>query len=202
VESAAKLLPANFRGMALPAGISAQLRESEKQIQAMAHAKLARGAVAQGDYTRAVDEAGQAAALLVWDPQVCHEVGLVYAHCGKTRGGHRAIRQGHRRAAAGSKKLAPYFGSRSLADRLRGDRGIGREGRRSSLFARSEGEWARAAQAAVLIDKAEYEAATTLLSALNDNVLARVLEAAAYGKRGDVRKAAGVSPPSIRTILR
>jgi tetratricopeptide (TPR) repeat protein len=192
VESAAKLLPANFRGMALPAGISAQLRESEKQIQAMAHAKLARGAVAQGDYARAVDEAGQAAALLVWDPQVCHEVGLVYAHCGRTEEAIALFDKAIGALPAGSKKSAPYFGSRSLAYRLRGDRESAAKDAAQAYSLDPEGEWARAAQAAVLIDKAEYEAATTLLAALNDNVLARVLEAAAHGKRGDVKKAAGV----------
>jgi tetratricopeptide (TPR) repeat protein len=192
VEAASQLLPKSLRGSAMPAGISAQLREGEKQVKAMAHAKLARGAVAQGDYSRAVDEAGQAAALLVWDPQVCHEVGLVYAHSGKAEEAIVLFDKAIGTLPAGSKKAAPYFGSRSLADRLRGDRESATKDAAQAFSLDPEGEWVRAAQAAVLIDKAEYEAALTLLAALSDNTLARVLEAAAYAGRGDVGRAAGV----------
>ena len=192
VEAASQLLPWMVRGMAMPAGISAQLRELERQVQAMAHAKLARGAVAKGDYSRAVDEAGQAAALLVWDPQVCHEVGLVYAHSGKAEEAIALFDKAIGMLPAGSKKAAPYFGSRSLADRLRGDREAAAKDAAQAYSLDPEGEWVRAAQAAVHIDNAEYEAATTLLAALNDNTLARVLEAAAYAGRGDVTRAAGV----------
>jgi tetratricopeptide (TPR) repeat protein len=192
VEAASQLLPKMLRGIAMPAGISAQLSEGEKQVKAMAHAKLARGAVAKGDYGLAVDEAGQAAALLVWDPQVCHEVGLVYAHAGKAVEAIALFDKAIGMLPAGSKKAAPYFGSRSLADRLRGDRESAAKDAAQAYSLAPEGEWVREAQAAVLIDKAEYEAALTLLAALSDNALARILEAAAYAGRGDVGKAAGV----------
>lgn len=192
VEAASQLLPKTLRGMAMPAAISAQLREGENQVKAMARAKLARGAVATGDYSRAVDEAGQAAALLVWDPQVCHEVGLVYAHSGKAEEAIAQFDKAIGMLPAGSKKTAPYFGARSLADRLRGDRESAAKDASRASSLDPEAECVREARAAVHIDKAEYEAATTLLAALNDNALARVIEAAAYAGQGDVTKAASV----------
>jgi tetratricopeptide (TPR) repeat protein len=90
------------------------------------------------------------------------------------------------------KDAAPYYGSRSLCAREKGDRegAVKDAGLASSLD--PDNVSAREALAAVSLDGGNYEEAIKLLSTLKDDPFARILEATAYVRQNEFSRAVAI----------
>lgn len=88
-----------------------------------------------------------------------------------------------------SKVAAPFFAFRSLAYREKGDleNAIKDAEQASSLYANDD--WAKRAMSITYIDKGKYNDALKILSTIKDSPFARMLEATAYAKLGEIKKA-------------
>jgi tetratricopeptide (TPR) repeat protein len=87
------------------------------------------------------------------------------------------------------KAAAPYYGFRSLLLREKGEREPAAKDAELAYSLDPDNVNPREALGAVSLDNGKYEEAIGLLSSLKNNTFARILEATAYAKKGDVRRA-------------
>jgi len=90
------------------------------------------------------------------------------------------------------KAAAPYYGSRGLYAREKGNREGAVKDAELAYSLDPENIDAREALAAVNLDGGKYETAIQLLSSVKDNPFARILEATAYAKQNDLNRAVAV----------
>jgi tetratricopeptide (TPR) repeat protein len=91
-----------------------------------------------------------------------------------------------------SKSAAPYYGSRSLYAREKGNRESAVKDANLAYSLDAENIDARQAIAALELDGGKYDEAIKLLSTLKDNPWARIQEATAYAKKNDFNQAVAV----------
>ncbi|MBW2632250.1 MAG: tetratricopeptide repeat protein [Deltaproteobacteria bacterium] len=105
-------------------------------------------------------------------------------------------------------EASPVFGIRSLIFRYIGKKQESLKDAKQAYFLDSSGKWAQVALGAAYLDQGQYDEAVKLLSQVKKSTHARILEATAYAKKGDFKKAIDIysaipegkpSPKSIPT---
>jgi len=197
-----------YTGKSLSQKVYDQLREAVKTASAGFCVKSGQMSDAIGDYAGAVEAINNAAELTPNDPDLYYRLGMIQARSGKFDEAIASLDK-----AIGLRKLitpkdaAPYYGSRSLCAREKGDRegAVKDAGLAYSLDPDNGG--AREALAAVSLDGGNAEEAIKLLSTLKDDPFARVLEATAYAKRNEFSRAIAIysaipqDDPSVNSAL-
>jgi tetratricopeptide (TPR) repeat protein len=171
------------------------------------YVKASQVSAAKGDYAGAVVAINKAAELAPKNSATFYQLGAVHARLGKFDEAVTALDKAIGMETAGSKKAAPFLGTRSLVRREKGDRKGAMADAGQAFALNPEAEFVREAQAAVSLDDGKYEETIRLLSSLEDNPLARSLEATAHAKQNDFGRAITVyaaipqDDPSVHSAL-
>jgi len=170
--------------------------------------KSSQMSIATGDHDGAVEAINKAAELTPNDPDLYYRLGTIQARAGKFDEAIASLDKaiGLRKSII-PKDAAPYYGSRSLCAREKGDReGAVKDAGLAYSLDPDNGS-AREALAAVSLDGGNTEEAIKLLSTLKDDPFARVLEATAYVRRNELNRAIAIysaipqDDPSMNSAL-
>ena len=188
-------------GRALPQKIDRQMRESVNVASSDVYLKSSQMSVAQRDYAGAVDAVNKAAALTPNNPEVYSRLGALKAREGRFDDAIASLGKAIDMATSVGigiqtpsvpKTAAPYYGSRGLYNREKGNREGAVKDAEMAYSLDPENVDAREALAAVDLDGGKYDEALKLLSLLKERPFARLLEATAYARQSDGNRAVAV----------